>query len=65
MLRTINQTSFDFRFEVDPASGDQVLILPPDFLAQEDWRLGDKLTWKKVNGGVMISNPQAALRKAK
>jgi hypothetical protein len=37
--------------EVDPDTGDQVLLFAEDFLKQEDWRLGDVIRFDDVKWG--------------
>jgi hypothetical protein len=34
--------------EVDPDTGDQLLLFPEDFLQQQDWRLGDVIRFDDV-----------------
>lgn len=36
----------------DPDTGDVVMVLPPDLMNDLDWRLGDRLRWKRVRRGV-------------
>jgi hypothetical protein len=37
--------------EVDPDTGDQILLFAEDFLQQEDWRLGDVIRFDDVKRG--------------
>ena len=37
--------------EVDPDTGDQLLLFAEDFLKQEDWRLGDVIRFDDVKRG--------------
>jgi hypothetical protein len=37
--------------EVDPDTGDQLLLFAEDFLKQEDWRLGDVIRFDDVKWG--------------
>ena len=43
--------------EVDPDTGDQLLLFAEDFLKQEDWRLGDVIRFDDVKwGSTRLSN---------
>ena len=37
-------------------SGDLLLNLPPDFLKQHDWREGDEISIKVVDGSIQLRN---------
>lgn len=40
------------QLQKDLDTGDMVMVFPPDLLLELDWRLGDRLRWKRVRRGV-------------
>lgn len=51
---TPSKPKYDFRIEEDPESGDPVLILPEDFLADEGWQVGDTLKLETAKRGTLV-----------
>ena len=42
--------------DAEDGSGDAVLQLPEDFCKEDDWREGDRIHMKVVNGGIIMTN---------
>ena len=59
--------SYTVTVEEDPETGELLLPLPEEFLASEDWREGDMISWALTddNKGAIITNITAQDRKGK
>ena len=56
-MMAVSAPKYDFRLEEDPESGELVLVLPEDFLADEGWQLGDTLKLEvDKRRGLVIEN---------
>ena len=47
----MTQNRWTVKLEEDPVTGDLIMPLDPDMLAQVGWNFGDVLTWKDNNDG--------------
>ena len=50
-MNTDMKTSWTVEIQEDPDTGDCILELPPEMLAQVGWKEGDTLTWTDQGDG--------------